>query len=46
VARTPHEIFQHHAEALGAEDVDAIVSDYADDAIFMTGSTRSSSATV
>jgi len=36
VARTPQEIFQHHAEALGAEDIDAIVSDYADDAIFMT----------
>jgi hypothetical protein len=36
VARTPQEVFQHHAEALGAEDIDAIVSDYADDAIFMT----------
>jgi ketosteroid isomerase-like protein len=36
VARTPQEIFQHHAEALGAEDIDAIVSDYADDAIFIT----------
>ena len=36
MARTPQEIFQHHAEALGAEDIDAIVSDYADDAIFMT----------
>ena len=36
VARTPHEVFQHHAEALGAEDIDAIVSDYADDAIFIT----------
>jgi hypothetical protein len=33
VARTPQEVFQHHAEALGAEDIDAIVSDYADDAI-------------
>jgi SnoaL-like protein len=36
VARTPQEVFQHHAEALGAEDMDAIVSDYNDDAIFMT----------
>jgi SnoaL-like domain len=36
VPRTPQEVFQHHAEALGAEDIDAIVSDYADDAIFMT----------
>jgi hypothetical protein len=33
VARTPQEVFQHHAEALGAEDVDAIVEDYADGAI-------------
>lgn len=36
MARTPQEVFQHHAEALGAEDIDAIVSDYADDAIFIT----------
>jgi hypothetical protein len=34
--RTPREVFQHHAEALGAEDLDGIVSDYADDALFMT----------
>lgn len=36
MARSPQEVFQHHAEALGAEDIDAIVSDYADDAIFVT----------
>lgn len=36
MARTPQEVFQHHAEALGAEDIDAIVSDYADDAVFIT----------
>ena len=36
MARTPQEVFQHHVEALGAEDIDAIVSDYADDAIFIT----------
>jgi len=36
VARTPQEIFQHHVEALMAEDLDGIVDDYADDAIFIT----------
>lgn len=36
MARTPQEVFQHHAEALGAGDLDAIVEDYADDAIFIT----------
>ena len=34
--RTPQEVFQHHAEALMAEDLDGIVSDYADDALFIT----------
>ena len=34
--RTPQEIFQHHAQALGAEDLEGIVSDYADDAVFIT----------
>jgi ketosteroid isomerase-like protein len=34
--RTPKQIFQHHAEALGGEDLDGIVADYSDDAIFMT----------
>jgi hypothetical protein len=36
MARSPQEVFQHHAEALGAEDLDGIVSDYADDAVFIT----------
>jgi ketosteroid isomerase-like protein len=36
MTRTPEEVFQHHAEALGAEDLDAIVADYADDAVFIT----------
>jgi SnoaL-like domain len=36
MARTPQEIFQHHGEVLMAEDIDGIVSDYADDAIFIT----------
>jgi hypothetical protein len=34
--RTPKQIFQHHAEALGGEDLDGIVADYSDDAFFMT----------
>jgi hypothetical protein len=34
--RTPEQIFQHHAEALGAGDLDGIVADYSDDAFFMT----------
>jgi hypothetical protein len=36
MSRTPQEVFQHHVEALGAEDLDGIVSDYADDAVFIT----------
>ena len=36
MARTPQEVFQHHGEALMAEDLDGIVSDYADDALFIT----------
>jgi ketosteroid isomerase-like protein len=34
--RTPQEVFQHHAETLIAGDIDGIVSDYADDAVFIT----------
>jgi ketosteroid isomerase-like protein len=33
MARTPQEVFQHHAEALGAGDLDEIVADYTDDAV-------------
>jgi len=36
MARTPEEVFQHHAKALGAGDLDQIVADYADDAVFIT----------
>jgi predicted SnoaL-like aldol condensation-catalyzing enzyme len=36
VTRSPQEVFDHHAEALGAEDLDEIVADYSDDAIFIT----------
>jgi hypothetical protein len=34
--RTPQEVFQHHGEALMAEDLEGIVSDYAEDALFIT----------
>lgn len=36
MTRTPQEVFAHHAEALGAGDLDEIVADYADDAVFIT----------
>ena len=36
MARTPEEVFSHHAEALGAGDLDEIVADYADDAVFIS----------
>ena len=36
MARTPQEIFEHHAGALIAGDIDEIVADYADDAVFIT----------
>jgi hypothetical protein len=36
MARTPQEVFGHHAQALMAGDVDGIVEDYTDDAIFIT----------
>ena len=36
MTRTPQEVFQHHAEALDAGDLDAIVEDYSDDAVFIT----------
>ena len=34
--RTPQEVFQHHAEVLIAGDLDGIVADYTDDALFIT----------
>jgi hypothetical protein len=34
--RSPQEVFDHHAQALGAEDLDEIVADYSDDAIIVT----------
>ncbi|HSJ45707.1 MAG TPA: nuclear transport factor 2 family protein [Euzebyales bacterium] len=39
MARTPQETFQHHVEALGAQDIDEIVADYTDDAIFIGNGT-------
>jgi ketosteroid isomerase-like protein len=36
--RTPEEVFQHHAQALGAGDLDEIVADYSDDAVFISPS--------
>jgi uncharacterized protein (TIGR02246 family) len=36
MSRTPEEVFQHHAQALGAGDLEGIVEDYADDAVFIS----------
>lgn len=36
MTRTPQQIFEHHAGALIAGDIDEIVADYADDAVFIT----------
>ena len=36
MTRTPQEVFHHHAGALGAGDLDEIVADYADDAVFIS----------
>ncbi|HZS75590.1 MAG TPA: nuclear transport factor 2 family protein [Ktedonobacteraceae bacterium] len=34
--RTPQEVFRHHAQALGNEDLDATAMDYAEDAVVIT----------
>ncbi len=36
MTRTPEEAFAHHGEALGAGDLDEIVADYTDDAVFIS----------
>jgi ketosteroid isomerase-like protein len=36
MTRTPEEVFAHHVQALGAGDLDEIVADYTDDAVFIT----------
>jgi ketosteroid isomerase-like protein len=38
MTRTPQEIFEHHAGALISGDIDEIVADYTDDALFITPS--------
>lgn len=37
--RTPEEVFAHHGEALGAEDLEEILADYSDDAILIVQGT-------
>ena len=34
--RTPQQVFDHHVQALVARDLEGIVEDYADDAVFIT----------
>jgi ketosteroid isomerase-like protein len=36
MARTPEEVFAHHAQALGAGDLDEIVADYSEDAVVIS----------
>jgi ketosteroid isomerase-like protein len=35
MARTPEEVCAHHGQSLGAEDLEEIIADYADDAILV-----------
>jgi hypothetical protein len=34
--RSPQDVFNHHVQALGAEDLDEIVADFSDDAMLIT----------
>jgi ketosteroid isomerase-like protein len=36
MSRSPQEVYQHHAEVLIAGDLEGIVEDYAEDAVFIT----------
>src|SRR3954467_11067990 len=36
MSRSPQDVFQHHAEGLIAGDLEGIVADYADDAVFIS----------
>jgi ketosteroid isomerase-like protein len=36
MTRTPQEVFAHHGQAFGAEDLDELVADFADDAVVIT----------
>ncbi|HEV7824040.1 MAG TPA: nuclear transport factor 2 family protein [Mycobacteriales bacterium] len=38
MARSPQEIFAHHGRALGEEDLDALLADYAEDAVLLLAS--------
>ncbi len=33
--RTPEEVFAHHGQALGAEDLEDIIADYSEDAVLV-----------
>jgi hypothetical protein len=35
MSRTPEEVFAHHGQALGAEDLEEILADYSDDAVLV-----------
>jgi ketosteroid isomerase-like protein len=35
MSRTPEEVFAHHGQSLGAEDLEEIVSDYSDDCVLV-----------
>ena len=39
MTRTPEEVFAHHGQALGAEDLEEIVADYTEDAILVVNKT-------
>jgi hypothetical protein len=43
--RSPQEVFQHHAEALGAGDLDGIVEDYSDGDVLFLEWTATAAAT-
>jgi len=36
MTRTPQEVFAHHGRAIGAGDINEIVTDFADDAVVIT----------
>ena len=36
MTRTPQEVTAHHVQAMGAQNLDEIVADYAEDAVFIT----------
>jgi ketosteroid isomerase-like protein len=36
MTRTPEEVFQHHVQALDGGDLEGIVADYTDDAVFIS----------